>query len=95
MNETLERLLWQRTDGELTVEHRRELEVLLAQGVSAKEEERELESVARLLSRARFSEEEVPAELRQRVMVQVKARSTSSRRSRLVLVSNAKRRWIS
>lgn len=55
MNENLERLLWQRTDGELTV--------------------------ARLLSRVRFEDEEIPAELRPRVLVQVAARQKSSVRS--------------
>ncbi len=33
MNENLERLLWQRSDGELTVDDRRQLEALLAQGL--------------------------------------------------------------
>ena len=46
MNENLERLLWQRTDGELTVDHRRELEVLLTQEPTARDQEQELESVA-------------------------------------------------
>ena len=81
MNENLERLLWQRTDGELTVEDRSELEVLLTQEPTARDEEQELESIARLLSRVRFEEEEVPAELRPRVLVQVDARQASSRRS--------------
>ena len=81
MNENLERLLWQRTDGELTVEDRKQLEVLLAQEPTARDQEQELESMARLLSRVRFEEEEVPAELRTRVLVQVDARMASSRRS--------------
>ncbi len=91
MNEKLEWLLWQRTDGELTVEDRKQLEVLLAQEPKARDEENELESIARLLSRVRFEEEEVPAELRPRVLVQVDARQASSRRSQSAVASKSRK----
>src|SRR5688572_24860570 len=86
MNDNLEQLLWQRKDGELAADDRAQLDSLLAEGAS--EEESEIESIARLLSRARFEEEEVPAELRSRVMAQVQARTASRRSSHGVVKSN-------
>src|SRR5262245_30227246 len=93
MNENLERLLWQRTDGELSVEDRKQLEGLLADGVVAAEAERELESLSRLLSRARFEEVEVPSSLRSRVMDTVHARAAvvGRRRQEVVGVAKSKR----
>ena len=93
MNETLERLLWQLKDGELSVEDRKQLDGLVAEGDVAAEAERELESMARLLSRARFEEEEVPSSLRSRVMevVQARAAVAGRRRQQVVGVAKSKR----
>jgi hypothetical protein len=66
MNELLERLLWQRADGELSAQDRDRLEALLAEEPAARATERELAEVADLL--ARVEEQEAPTELRWRVM---------------------------
>src|SRR5262245_15199764 len=77
MNENLERLLWQRADGELSAEDGKELDRLLADGSLPADVDRELESFSRLLSRARFEEEEVPPSFGPRVLDLVRARAAA------------------